>query len=212
MNRVLLAVELVVAVVAALSVHGWAQAFVAGRFGDPSPARWGRRTLDPRRGLDRFGTLVLPGLGILLAVSGTASAPVFAYGAPMPLDESRLGWRRSVASLLAGPLADVVLAAVAGAGVRAFGTVSTVGRAAAVVVWVAASMAVIQCMPVPGLDGARALRWALPPRAAATYADLDQYLPLFLIVLFFVLGGTFLGIVGNLTSALCSALAGPGVC
>jgi Zn-dependent protease len=130
----------------------------------------------------------------------------------MPLDESRLGWRRSVASLLAGPLADVVLAAVAGAGVRAFGTVSTVGRAAAVVVWVAASMAVIQCMPVPGLDGARALRWALPPRAAATYADLDQYLPLFLIVLFFVLGGTFLGIVGNLTSALCSALAGPGVC
>ena len=33
-----------------------------------------RRTLDPRRGLDRFGTLVLPGLGILLAVAPAPQA------------------------------------------------------------------------------------------------------------------------------------------
>ena len=55
----------------------------------------------------------------------------------------------------------------------------------------------------------RALRDWLIQRVTAVVMALYT---LFLIVLFFVLGGTFLGIVGNLTSALCSALAGPGVC
>lgn len=212
MSRVVLALELIAAVAVALAVHGGTQAFVADRLGDPSARRWGRRTLDPRRGYDRFGSVVLPALGILLAVAGTYAAPVFAYSTAVPLDEARLGWRRSVVAILSGPVAMLALAAGGGLVVRAAGVATTVGAAAAILVWIVASMAVIQCMPIPGLDGARALRWALPPRAAATFEELGQYLPISLIVLFFVLGGTFLRIVGGLTSLVCDAFAGPGIC
>lgn len=212
MNRFLLAVELIVAVAVALAVHEVARAFVAARLGDPWVRRSGRVSLDLRRGLDRFGTLLLPGLGVLLAVTGIGSIPVFAYATPLPVDEGRLGTRGTVLVAVAGPAADLALAAVAGAVVRATGVASTVGAAAAVAVWVSASMAVVQCMPIPGLDGSRVVRRFLPGNAAAAYGNLDQYLPLFLILLFFVLGGTFLGIVGGLTSAVCGVVAGSGIC
>lgn len=212
MNRFLFGIELVAAVALALAVHEVARAFVAIRLGDPWARRSGRLSLDLRRGLDRFGTLLLPGLGVLLAVAGVGSIPVFAYAAPLSVDEGRLGTRGTVLVALAGPVADLALAGLAGALVRAVGVTTTVGAGAAVLVWVAASMAVVQCMPIPGLDGARVVRRFLPANAAAAYGNLDQYLPLFLILLFFVFGGTFLGIVGGLVSAVCGVVAGSGIC
>jgi Zn-dependent protease len=63
-------------------------------------------------------------------------------------------------------------------------------------------------MPIPGLDGARLLSRVLPPRAAAVYRNLDQYLVLFTLVIFFVLAGPMLAIVNGLTNIVCRAVAG----
>lgn len=212
MSRIVLAVELAVSVALCLAVHGSAQALVADRLGDPTGRRWGRISLDPRRGIDRFGTLLLPGLGILLVAAGYGSAPVFAYATSVPLDEARLGRGRTALALGAGPISVLALGAAAGTLLRGGDLAGELTRAAAVLVWVASTMAVMHCLPIPGLDASRLLRWALPPRAASVYAELDAYLPLFLIVLFFVVGGTFLGIVSRLTSPVCELLSGRAIC
>ena len=51
------------------------------------------------------------------------------------------------------------------------------------------SLFVFHLMPIPGLDGARILAMFLPPGRATVYANLDQYLVLFILVIFFLLAG-----------------------
>lgn len=207
---------LAVAIVVVFVVHEFAQAAAAERLGDPSPSRWGRRSLDPRRHADPFGSILLPLLGIALAAAGSAF-PVFAYGRPMPSDPRafRDGRRGPVLVALAGPIACLLVAAIAGAVLRfgaSLGLSPSVAEAAVAFLWVGATMTVLNLMPIPGLDGSRILVRLLPPRAAEVYGGLDGYLPLFILVLFFVLSGSLLGIVRTLTSALCLVLAGVPAC
>lgn len=195
-------------------VHEFATAAVAGRLGDPSPARWGRRSLDPRKHLDPFGSVLLPLIGIALASAGSIF-PVFAYGRPMPSDPRMLRDHRRGPFLvaLAGPAACLLLASLAGTVLRLGGALpAPATQAALAVLWVSATMAVMQLMPIPGLDGSRIVVRLLPPRAAETYAGLDHYLPLFILVIFFVLSGSLLAIVRTLTSGLCLLLAGYSAC
>jgi Zn-dependent protease len=100
------ALYLLVALVPGLVLHEYAHALVADRLGDPSPRRWGRLTLNPRPLVDPFGSLILPGLVLVLVAAGNWSLlPVFAYAKPMPLDPSYLRNRRRDEMLvtLAGP-------------------------------------------------------------------------------------------------------------
>jgi Zn-dependent protease len=73
-------------------------------------------------------------------------------------------------------------------------------------------MFVFQLMPVPGLDGAKLLARVLPPRPREVYVNLDQYLVLFMLVIFFLLAGPLLSIVDALAGAVCGALAGSPIC
>lgn len=209
------AVLLAVAVLISFVVHEYAAATVAGRLGDPSPARWGRRSLNPRKHVDAFGSVLLPLIGIALGAAGSAF-PVFAYGRPMPSDPRMLRDPRRGPLLvaLAGPSACLLIAAVAGAGLRFGGDTlpPLAAQGALALLWVSATMAVMHLMPIPGLDGSRIVGRLLPPRAAEVYAGLDHYLPLFILVLFFVLSGSLLGIVRTLTSGLCLLLAGYAAC
>lgn len=209
------ALLLAASVLVSFVVHEFAAAAVAGWLGDPSPTRWGRRSPDPRKHVDPFGSVLLPLIGIALGAAGS-TFPVFAYGRPMPSDPRMLRDPRRGPFLvaLAGPVACLLLAAGAGSVLRlgAGSLPLAAGRGALALLWVSATMAVMQLMPIPGLDGSRIVVRLLPPRAAETYAGLDHYLPLFVLVVFFVLSGPLLGIVRTLTSGLCLLLAGYAAC
>jgi len=204
------ALYLLVALVPSLALHEYAHALVADRLGDPSPRRWGRLTLNPRPLVDPFGSVILPGLILVLVASGAASLlPIFAYAKPMPLDPSYLRNRRRDEMLvtLAGPTTNLALAAVAGVVLR----VGVTGEAANFAyAWLVVNvfMFVLQLMPVPGLDGARILARYLPPRPQEVFANLDQYLVLFILVIFFLLAGPLLSIVNALASGVCTVLTG----
>jgi Zn-dependent protease len=205
---------LLAALVPALLVREYAKATVAGRLGDPTPKRWGRLTLNPKQLADPFGTYILPALILLLWASGAAfRPPPFAYAKPMPLDPSYLKHRErdSTWIALAGPLSNLTMAAVAGVILRA-GFTGDVYQLVLAFLYVNLIMFVFHLMPIPGLDGARILARFLPPRAREVYTNLDQYLVLFMLLIFFLLGGPLLSIVDGLTRGACNVLAGAGTC
>lgn len=214
MENVKSSLFLLAALVPALLVREYAKATVAGRLGDPTPKRWGRLTLNPKQLADPFGTYILPALILLLWASGAAfRPPPFAYAKPMPLDPSYLKHRErdSTWIALAGPLSNLTMAAVAGVILRA-GFTGDVYQLVLAFLYVNLIMFVFHLMPIPGLDGARILARFLPPRAREVYTNLDQYLVLFMLLIFFLLGGPLLSIVDGLTRGACNVLAGAGTC
>lgn len=213
MESLRFAAFLLVALAPSLALHEYAHALVADRLGDPTPRRWGRLGLDPRPLVDPFGTVILPGLVLVLVASGNfCLLPIFAYAKPLPLDPYHLRGGRRGATLvtLAGLGANLALAAILGLVLR-----SGVGGVLWELVYagflVNVYQSVFQLMPIPGLDGAKLLAPHLPPRAREVYRNLDQYLVLFILVVFFLLSGPLLGIVRALAAALTRLIAGADV-
>jgi Zn-dependent protease len=208
------AIYLGLALVPSLVLHEYAHAVAADRLGDPTPRRWGRLTLDPRPLIDPFGSVILPVLALILVASGSGAViPVFAYAKPMALDPTYLRNRDrdSLIVVLAGLGANLALTILAGLALRV-GLSGEAGLVAYSVLLVNLFMFVIQLMPVPGLDGAKLLMRVLSPRPREVYANLEQYLVLFVLVLFFVFAGPFRAIVDGLASAVCTVVAGSGNC
>jgi Zn-dependent protease len=209
-----LAIYLAIALVPSLVLHEYGHAVASDRLGDPTPRRWGRLTLNPRPLFDPFGSVILPVLALVLVASGNGLAllPVFAYAKPMPLDPSYLRnpGRDATLIVLAGLGANLAIGAVAGVVLRT-GLTGDVGLFVYAVLIVNVFMFVFQLMPIPGLDGSKLLARFLPPHPRAVYVNLDQYLVLFMLVVFFILAGPLLGIVRALAGAVCSLLAGSAV-
>ncbi|HZD18168.1 MAG TPA: site-2 protease family protein [Actinomycetota bacterium] len=204
------AAYLAVSLVPALVLHEFAHAFVAVRLGDLTPKRWGRLTLNPRPLIDPFGSLILPALAlVLIAARGQLLLPVFAYAKPMPFDPSSLRnpTRDPVLVVASGPVANLLLAIVGGLVVRA-GVGGEVGTFARAWVIVNALMFAFQLMPVPGLDGAKLLARVLPPRPRQVFINLEQYLVLFILVIFFIFAGPLLSIVDAFANIACKLAAG----
>ncbi len=209
------AIYLAIALVPSLVLHEYAHAVAADRLGDPTPRRWGRVTLNPRPLIDPFGSIILPALALILVVAGKGLGliPVFAYAKPMPIDPTYLRNRSrdSLIIVLAGPAANLVIAAVAGLAMRT-GITGDVQLLAYSFLVVNVFMFVFQLMPVPGLDGSKLLARVLAPRPREVYVNLDQYLVLFILAIFFILAGPLLGIVRALAGGVCTLLAGAPIC
>jgi Zn-dependent protease len=155
------AIALVVGIVA----HCVAQAVVGRAFGDRLPAANRRLSADPRRHLEPFGVIVM-------LISGIG------WNKPVPLQEPRFRGARTryVLALLAGPLANLVLAVLALVALKLVGTsfLASVNPQADLhppglaeillfeFASVNAGIAVLTLIPIPPLDGARIL-WAYAP-------------------------------------------------
>ena len=210
MENLKFAAYLGISLVPALVLHEYAHAFVAVRLGDPTPRRWGRLSLNLKPLIDPFGSLILPALAlILVAARGELLLPVFAYAKPLPVDPSYFkNPRRDQAYVvLAGLLANIALAIPAGLLLRA-GVTGELETFAFAWLIVNAFMFGFQLMPVPGLDGAKLLAPFLPPRPREVFVNLEQYLVLFVLVIFFILSGPLLSIVKAFANLACTLAAG----
>lgn len=189
-----------------LVAHAVTQAALADRLGDRQARLAGRLSVDPRRHLDPFGVI-----GVLIAGVG--------WGKPVPFDERRLGRGRFLLVLAAGPLVRVLLALAALAALRLVvadpGTES-VGRelgltasALALFALVNAGTAVLSLVPLPPLEGNRAL-WALAPRTAGWqraryYSEEQNYgLAVLVVLLLPIFGGV--GLIMRLVYAVTRPL------
>jgi Zn-dependent protease len=205
-----LAMWLFVSLAFGMVAREYVRAYVVSRLNDPTPRLWGRLSVNPRTWFDPFGSGLLPGLILLLWAAGASFLPPpIAYAKPAPVDPSyfRRFTRDSVLAGLAGPLANVVLAFIAGLVVRA-GVTGELLRFVIAFEFTNLCLAFFHLLPIPGLDGARLLGLALPPRAREVYRNADQYLALIVLLVLFLFAGPLLEIIYSLTNAFCDLFGG----
>ncbi len=205
------ALYLLVALAAGLYLRETAKAWVMVRQGDLSPKLYGRLPIRLKETVDPFGTVILPVLIAVLFASGLPRPP-FAYAKPMPADRARIrSTRQVVLTNVAGAMANLMVVGAAGLLLR----LPVPGEAQlALFILLNANLylAVFHLMPIPGLDGAAILARVLPPRPREVYENLGQYLPLFILAIFFLIGTLLFPIVDALAGAVCRLLAGASIC
>jgi len=179
----------VLPVLIAITLHEAAHGYVAWKLGDDTAYRLGRVTFNPFKHVDRFGTVILPGLLVVLE-----SQFLFGYAKPVPVNFMRLRnpRRDMVWVAAAGPGVNIALAVVAALLVHTLTFlpewaqrwyVTNLGNA----VWLNLVLAVFNMIPLPPLDGGRVAVGLLPARYARPLARLERYGLLIVIGLIFVL-------------------------
>lgn len=160
----------------AITLHEVAHGWVASKFGDQTARLAGRLTINPLKHIDLMGTIIVPIL--MLMVGGF----IFGWAKPVPVDARNMHHPRynMVVVALAGPLSNLLMAifwaAIAKLGLNLnawFGVpLIYMGQAGMMINIV---LGVLNCLPIPPLDGGRALCNLLPGRFGWSLYRLEPY-------------------------------------
>ncbi len=178
-----------------LTLHELAHGLVAFLLGDPTAKENGRLTLNPIKHLDPLGT-------ILLFIAH------FGWAKPVPVNPRNFSFPKRDMSLvaLAGPLMNLVLAAIYGFGIRMVeqmvpGSESS-GRILLDFLYLGlminVSLALFNLLPIPPLDGSRLLHAAIPLRYERTYGRLERYGAFVLLAVVLVSNLMHVSIIGRM--------------
>jgi Zn-dependent protease len=190
----LVAIPLLFSIIIHEVAHGW----VAYRMGDPTAKRLGRLSLNPLKHLDPIGTLMLFLVG-------------FGWAKPVPVNFNSISDRRKGLIFVssAGIFANILFAFIALLFFRLFSTSSS-GIASILVFYVVQiniTLAALNLIPIPPLDGSKILMGFVSKRTQYFLARLEPY-GFFIIIGFLYLGildpliGLFRWIIGTLIGTL----------
>jgi Zn-dependent protease len=204
----------VIPVIVAITFHEAAHGFVALLCGDQTAWRLGRVSFNPLKHIDPFGTLLLPGLLLLLR-----SSFLFGYAKPVPVNFRALRHPRRDMILVAaaGPAMNLALAVLAALALRMIVDLPDPSRQWAQLslrnaIIINVLLAVFNMLPIPPLDGGRVAVGLLPKFLGLPLAALEPFGLLILIVLLFfvpMLGaqlGVDLGIISRLVGTATNRL------
>jgi Zn-dependent protease len=194
----------------AITFHEASHGYVAHLLGDDTAWRLGRVSFNPLVHIDPFGTVLLPGMLLLLH-----SPFLFGYAKPVPVNFRALRYPRAGTILVAaaGPGMNLLLATIAALGFHIVGYIPAPGAQ-----WLAANLknaflfnivlAIFNLLPIPPLDGGRILVGVLPGVLARSMARLEPYGMLILIGLLFVLPMLGLNPISQLIMAATNVVGG----
>lgn len=163
-------VIVLVALILSISLHESMHAFAAHWLGDDTAHQRGRISLNPLRHIDPYYTILLPIVTLVIF-----KVPLLA-AKPVPFNPNRVKWGEYGAALvgLAGPLTNLALAVI---GAVAAHLVQNTGLLEALVIFTEINVAlmVFNLIPIPPLDGSRALFAVAPEPIQQLMASLEVY-------------------------------------
>jgi Zn-dependent protease len=170
----------------AFTIHEFAHAYTADRFGDSTPRANGRLTLNPIAHLDPIGTLLMLFRG-------------FGWAKPVPVNPYALGKHSPSALMwvsLAGPMSNLAMAAVAAIPLR-FHLLPYTPSGDYIpslpdFLWdfmvINLVLALFNLIPIAPLDGDKIAAFFFPPPLARIFDAIRPYGPIVLLLLVFVPG------------------------
>lgn len=176
-------------VLMSMTLHEAMHAFAGFWLGDTTAKDEGRLTLNPLRHIDPVLTIALP---VFLAIVG---GPIFGGAKPVPFNPYNVRWGEYGAALvgLAGPLTNLVLSFIffgllvvfGGAG----GLVSTILQLAVVV---NLGFFIFNMIPIPPLDGSRAL-YAIAPDPVRRFMEMMEQYGIVVVFAVVLLASNYIG-------------------
>lgn len=178
----------VLPVLFAITVHETAHGWMALRLGDPTAMMLGRLTLNPIKHIDPVGTILVPGLMLLLPGNF-----LFGWAKPVPITWANLKQpKRDMAIVaLAGPGSNLLMAIFWALVIRlGFLFNPSTSEAAIYLIYTGVAgifintiLMVLNLLPLPPLDGGRILTGLLPGPLSYRFGRIEPYGFIILIAL-----------------------------
>ncbi len=162
----------------ALTVHEFAHGYVAYRFGDPTAKDQGRLTLNPLKHLDPLGTLAF----FIIKIG---------WAKPVPVNPNyfRNPRKDMLWVALAGPAVNFVMAIISALLTKTVWFIAAsipysplaeailvpLNEVLMASVWINLVLCIFNFLPIPPLDGSKILAGLLPPDLARSYASVERY-------------------------------------
>jgi len=162
-----------------LTIHEYAHAWVAYRYGDDTAKSMGRLTLNPLAHISLFGTIIMP-----LLVR-------FGWAKPIPVNFSILTKKQIFCVAAAGPLANILLAFILTGAfhILSLEAIPLLGNFVLLAILFNIVLAVFNLIPIPPLDGSRLVYTLLKSsKAINAYYRFGRY-GIFILIAFLLLGG-----------------------
>ncbi|KEK25546.1 site-2 protease family protein [Bacillus gaemokensis] len=171
------------AIIIALSVHEFAHAYVAYKFGDDTAKRQGRLTLSPISHLDPIGMIAILIIG-------------FGWARPVPVNPYNFKKPRLAGVLvsIAGPISNLILSAIGliiwysllkfgVLGAVPFAVADTLGQFFEIFIVLNIVLLVFNLLPIPPLDGYRVIEDLAPANVRAKMTQYEKYGSIALLIL-----------------------------
>jgi Zn-dependent protease len=206
---ILSAVVAIVILTFSAILHEIAHGLVAERLGDPTARLAGRLTLDPRKHIDLYMTILLP----LMTFFSSGGSVILGGAKPVPVDPFNLRDGRKDLALvsLAGPLTNIIIAIIGSLAIHIFyPNVSMFSIQASIpgflltnIVYLNLLLGIFNLLPIPPLDGSKIFALLLPEKTATAYMSLQSIGILIVFFLLFFPMGSFslMGFVSTLLTA-----------
>jgi len=185
------------ALILAITVHEYAHAYAADRFGDHTARDAGRLTMNPLAHLDPVGTIFLLLVG-------------FGWGKPVPINDSNLKNPKldEIIISLAGPFSNLLLATLIGLFLRFVPLSAEFTNFFVIIIIINLVLMTFNLLPIPPLDGSHILKIFISGEAYESFQRigifllfafiiLTNYIPILSIVINWVTNVFFMTVVGK---------------